>query len=108
MAHFETPNNTNGGIFKIDPSEHVSTKGKGGITLYIYVESLAESMDVSLSSMNGAFHADIVQKIVAAGGTKMSEPEGESDQGAFQLFEDTEGNHVGLYTWKSSGPQSEN
>ena len=53
----------------------------------------------------------IVQKIITAGGTKFSDEEQESARGTVQLFEDTEGNLMGLFSRQSASPtqpESEN
>jgi hypothetical protein len=82
---------TGGGITKLEENEFISTKGKGGATLFLYVDDLET----------------YIHKITAAGGRKLSDPEPESTYGILQYFEDTEGNYVGLYTWMATSPAAD-
>ena len=113
MTHFDTPGNPkqSGGIFKVDEEDFVYTRGNGGVTLHIYVDSLSDTMEVSLATDGNCSRLMCrrVQKIVAAGGSPVSDVEVESEFGTAQLFEDTEGNQVGLYHWAQpvSPPQSQ-
>ena len=47
-----------GGITKVSPEDFIRTKGKGGFTLYLMVDDLAESMQVSMANC-----ATTVQKV---------------------------------------------
>ena len=53
MTHFDTPGNPkqSGGIFKVDEEDFIYTRGNGGVTLHIYVDSLSDTMEVSLTIM---------------------------------------------------------
>ena len=103
MAHFDTPGNPkqSGGIFRVDEEDFLYTRGNGGVTLHIYVDSLSDTMEVSSQSVENCPRLMCwrVQKIVAAGGSPVSDVEAESEFGTAQLFEDTEGNQLGLYHW---------
>ena len=106
MAHFQTPGDPGqaGGIFKAQGEELLQTKGKGGVILYLYVDNLSATMEVGGLGDCKFQKLTVFQEIVAAGGTSIAEPQKESIQGTLQLFEDTEGNCLGLYTWQPPTP----
>ncbi|RVX66538.1 hypothetical protein B0A52_09414 [Exophiala mesophila] len=92
IAMFEVPGQPcpGGGITRVDPDDWNSTEGKKkGVVLYLYVSDIY------------AYE----QKIVAAGGKKTSEIEPEGSSALMQLFEDTEGNALGVYSMKSTCTQ---
>ncbi|KIX03454.1 uncharacterized protein Z518_07006 [Rhinocladiella mackenziei CBS 650.93] len=86
IALFEVPGqpSPNGGITKVSADEWASTHGKGGVVLYLYVEDINPWEE----------------KIVAAGGKKMSDILPEGSMALMQHFEDTEGNYLGIYSMK--------
>ncbi|KIW93733.1 uncharacterized protein Z519_05048 [Cladophialophora bantiana CBS 173.52] len=86
IAMFEVPGGPcpNGGITRVTQSEWTDSHGKGGVVLYLYVDEI-QSYE---------------EKIVKAGGKKMTDVVPEGNQALMQHFEDTEGNYLGIYTMK--------
>ncbi|KAK2738535.1 hypothetical protein FQN55_000516 [Onygenales sp. PD_40] len=73
-----------GSIEKVDAAVH--TKGKNGVKLYFIVEDQEKTAEA----------------IVKNGGVKLGEPEPEGDHGFITPFEDSEGNHMGIYASKKA------
>ncbi len=65
-----------------NPESHSS--GKKMTSIYLYVESIDDALD----------------RVSKEGGKRVSEKMSESEHGCYALFEDTEGNVHGVYTWQ--------
>jgi len=54
IARFHFPGGgTGGGITKLEEAEFISTRGKGGATLFLYVDNLQAYMEVSQTEYSG-------------------------------------------------------
>ena len=74
--------------------------------LYLYVSDINEYESVSRSASfpvpvsTCLLTVVVFQKIVKAGGKKMTDIMPEGDRAVMQHFEDTEGNYLGIYSMK--------
>jgi hypothetical protein len=102
-----------GGITKVPEGGHL--RGKGGVMVHLYVESIEAIIEVSypssLSSLLWDYLrkrnriADVdgfwsIQSVEKAGGKAVGKKESEGEHGWVHAFEDTEGNRGGIYTLK--------
>lgn len=103
IVHFSLgPTSPGGGITKVKLEDFLRTQGKGGSIIHLIVDDLDEAMKVRPRPRWTDFDlADVVvQKVIAAGGRKVSEVQPEGTRAFMQSYEDTEGNFGGLYMMK--------
>jgi len=87
IAFFSPPDkkrSPGGAISKTDGDTRITKAPKGHAMLYLMVDDLEQ----------------YVKKVEAAGGKRTDEIQAEGDHGLMQHFEDTEGNHLGMYMAK--------